>query len=89
LGFGHEDWHAGEDALESAGQGFYADVGARIFPEQDVVFEIDRTAGKLDAEDGNEFAVEMVSDASEGFGLGAAGFQDGGRWAWGTPQLDF
>ena len=54
------------------------DGGTRVFPKQDVVFEIDRSAGKLDGEDGNEFAVEMVSDAGEGFCLGAGGFQDGG-----------
>src|SRR5277367_2920341 len=45
VGFGHEDGHAGENALESAGESFYADGGARVFPEQDVVLEIDRSAG--------------------------------------------
>jgi len=64
---GHEHRHPGKNSLECSGQRLYSDHNGRIFPQQYVMFKVDRYGSQLDVKRGNELTFNVIGYASEGF----------------------
>ena len=66
---GQQEGHAGEHPLEAAFHRMNGNLHGRVFPEQDVVLEIDAGVAQIHLQGGHQFALDVVGDAAEGFVL--------------------
>ena len=66
---GQQEGHAGKHPLEAAFHRMDGDLHGRVFPEQNVVFEIDAGVAQFHLQRGHQFALDVVGDAAEGFVL--------------------
>lgn len=64
-GAGEQERHAGEHPLEAAFHRVQRDLHGGVFPEQDVVLEIDAGVTQFHVQRGHELALDVVGDAAE------------------------
>ena len=70
---GQQERHAREHPLERAFHRVQGDLHRRIFPEQNVVLEINAGVAQFQMQRRHQFAFDVISDAAERFVLDVRG----------------
>ena len=68
--FGDKHLDARHHALERAFHGPQPNLYGGMFPQKDVMLEVDGPRGHINRENGHEFAVNVISDAAKCFRVG-------------------
>ena len=69
VGSGQQKRHAGQHPFERAFHRPHGDLHRRVFPQQNVMLEIDSRVAQFDLERGHQFALDVIGHAAEGFVL--------------------
>jgi hypothetical protein len=70
---GKKEGHPCEHPLEAAFERVQPDLHGRIFPKQNVMFEIDAGVAEFEVQCWNEFAFDVIRDTAERFVLYVCG----------------
>lgn len=64
-GLDHEQRHSRHHSLQPTRHWLNADVQRRIFPQENVVLEVDRHGADFNLKHWNQFSLNMISDSSK------------------------
>ena len=74
---GQQERHAREHSLERAFHRMNCNLHRRVFPEQNVMLEINAGVAQFNVQRRHQFAFDVIGDAAEGFVLDVRGELDG------------